>query len=146
MIGIDFRVYGLPKGQPRPRAFSRNGSARVYDPGTAEGWKSQIAEAARPYLPTTPLEGPLTVRLDLWFPRPKAHFKGKTLRADAPTWCEKKPDADNLAKAVLDAMTTLGFWGDDAQVVCLWAMKRYVTTVHNAPGVNVMVARPVGAA
>jgi len=30
---------GAPKGQPRPRAFSREGKASVYDPGTAEGLK-----------------------------------------------------------------------------------------------------------
>ena len=38
---------GIPKGQPRPRAFSRNGHARVFDPGTAEGWKSAVAVAAQ---------------------------------------------------------------------------------------------------
>ena len=49
---ITVRVYGEPKGQPRPRAFAKpigggKFSARVYDAGTAEGWKSQIAQAFR---------------------------------------------------------------------------------------------------
>ena len=34
---ISFTVLGDPKGQPRPKAFSRGGHAAVYDPGTAEG-------------------------------------------------------------------------------------------------------------
>jgi len=47
MSQIHFFVSGDPKAQPRIRAFAINGHARVYDPGTAEGWKSLIAVAAR---------------------------------------------------------------------------------------------------
>ncbi len=126
---IHFRVHGDPKPQPRPRAFSRNGTARVYDPHTAEGWKSAIADAARPHCPPEPWRGPVEVRLAFTFKRPKKHFRqGKhadQLRDDAPTLHTKKPDADNLAKAVLDAMTMLGFWKDDSQVASLLVMKQY---------------------
>lgn len=38
-----------------------------------------------------------------------------------------KPDADNLAKAVLDAMTRAGAWKDDSQVSSLRVMKYYGT-------------------
>lgn len=122
---ILFRVNGTPKGQPRPRAFARGGRARVYDPGTAEGWKSEIALAARASVPPKPLEGPLNVRIDLWFARPKGHYTKKGLKDSSPLEHTSKPDADNCAKAVLDAMTTLGFWGDDSQIACLLIHKRY---------------------
>ena len=36
----------------------------------------------------------------------------------------KKPDADNIAKAILDALNGLAFY-DDAQVVYLQVSKRY---------------------
>jgi Holliday junction resolvase RusA-like endonuclease len=124
---VTFSVFGDPKGQPRPRAFSRGGHARVFDPGTAEGWKSCIAIAARPHLPPKPLEGPLSVDLNFFFRRPKIHFKGQTLRAEAPRYHTRTPDADNLAKAVLDALTTLGMWHDDAQVADLVVRKWYVS-------------------
>lgn len=137
---IEFRAYGNPRGQPRPRAFAFHGKARVFDPGTAEGWKSDLAVAARPHLPAAPLEGALEVRLAFWFARPKSHSTKRGLRPDAPGWFTSKPDADNLAKAVLDAMTTLGFWRDDAQVSSLWIVKRYATE-QDAPGVAVTVAR-----
>ncbi len=39
-----------------------------------------------------------------------------------------KPDVDNLAKQLLDAMTRMGFWEDDRQVVELAGRKRYDTT------------------
>lgn len=117
---IEFWVAGAPKGQPRPKAFSRGGMARVYDPGTAEGWKGLIAQAAKPVLPSSPLDMPIRVDLTFYFPRPKSHYrtgKRKTeRRADAPTFHCGKPDRDNLDKAVLDCMTTLRFWRDDSQV------------------------------
>jgi len=128
-------IHGEPKGQPRPRAFAMKGnngkaSARVYDPGTAEGWKSQVAEAFRNELPATPHEIPLYVCLSFYMPRPNKHFRtGKhshELRPDAPTYYTKTPDADNLAKAVLDALTTLGMWKDDSYVVRLVVTKQWV--------------------
>ncbi len=121
---IQFRAYGDPKGQPRPRAFSRGGMTRVYDPGTAEGWKSQIASAALPHKPAQ-IEGPIHVTLRFFFRRPKGHSGAKGLKPSAPTYHTAKPDADNLAKAVLDCITQLGFWKDDSQVACLDVIKRY---------------------
>lgn len=128
---MSFRAQGIPKGQPRPRAFARNGRARVYDPGTAEGWKSDIAAAARPVLPAAPLTGPVVLRIDFFFPRPKNHYVKAGLRIGAPLWHRSKPDADNAAKAVMDALTTLGAWEDDAQVVTLIVRKYYAADVQN---------------
>lgn len=133
MAAIEFFAKGTPKGQPRPRAFARNMGgkmvARVYDAGTAEGWKGAIAAAAIGHIPATPLEGPLSVDLAFVMPRPKAHFGSKGgvayLKDGAPVWYEQKPDADNLAKAVMDALTALGAWKDDSQVVALSIGKQY---------------------
>lgn len=129
---IAFHAHGLPKGQPRARAFAFKGKARVFDPGTAEGWKSQIAEAARPVLPAAPLTGPIRMNVDFFFPRPKAHYLKAGLRATAPLWHRSKPDADNAAKAVMDALTTLRAWEDDAQVVELVVRKFYAKEIQNA--------------
>jgi Holliday junction resolvase RusA-like endonuclease len=57
----------------------------------------------------------------VYFPRPKSHYgtgrnAGK-LKATAPTHNDGKPDRDNLDKAILDAMTGIGFMRDDKQVV-----------------------------
>ena len=38
------------------------------------------------------------------------------LKPNAPKWHTDKPDRDNADKAVLDALTNLGLWGDDKQV------------------------------
>lgn len=135
---IEFFCSGTPKGQPRPKAFARRFGdkwmARVYDSGTAEFWKSQIAVAGKPVTPARPLSGPVSVGLEFFFQRPKAQFgtgkKASELKPNAPEFCSTKPDADNAAKAVLDALTCLGFWVDDAQVCNLRITKRYA----NPPG------------
>lgn len=135
MIPITFQVHGDPKGQPRPRAFAMKKAgggftARVFDAGTAEGWKSLIAIAAKPHAPTAPITGPVELRVAFVFRRPASHFRtGKNsaeLRSDAPAHHIAKPDTDNLLKAVMDALTQTGlFWGDDAQVCTTWAWKSY---------------------
>jgi Holliday junction resolvase RusA-like endonuclease len=146
---IQFFVHGEPRGQPRPRAFARKFgnkySARVYNPATAEGWKSQIAMAAKPYVPVTPLEGPLSVDLTFMFPRPKSHYRtGKhvgELRPDAPTHHTVKPDRDNAEKCVTDTMTTIGFWRDDCQICDGKIVKLYTDKV---PGCLIKVGRVGG--
>ena len=134
-----FRVAGDPKPQPRPRAFSRGGSARVYDPGTAEGWKGAIALAARDSLPATPLQGPIRVNATLMFRRPKAHYiAGKPergLRPEAPVYHTSKPDRDNCEKALLDCLTQLRMWLDDGQVCGGEVVKVYSST----PGVEIRI-------
>lgn len=141
---IRFFAPGDPKGQPRPRAFAmRIGGkfqARVFDAGTAEGWKSQVAVAARAFAPAFPILGPVKLRLDFVMRRPRSHYRsGKNadlLRLDAPLNHVATPDCDNLAKAVMDALTQLGiFWRDDAQVARLEVSKRY----GDVPGVAVEI-------
>ena len=134
---ISFFVHGIPKPQPRPRAFARkmgNGkfSARVYDAGTAEAWKSDIAVAARSACPDrVAIAGPIYLALAFTMPRPRWQYRtGKRsdeLRDDAPRWHSGKPDCDNLAKAVMDALTQLGgFWHDDSQVAMLFVTKHFL--------------------
>lgn len=99
--------------------------ARVYEAGTAEAWKSEIAAAARPHIPKEPIAGPIRMRLVFFFPRPKKHFTKKGLRADAPIYHTGKPDFDNSAKAVCDALKTLGFYKDDALIYACHVTKFY---------------------
>lgn len=126
---ISFRVAGTPKGQPRPRAFARGGMVRVYDPGTAEGWKSIIALTSKPFLKDAHPDKSVDLTIDFWFKRPKAHFKADgSLKPMAPTFFKQKPDLDNLEKAVLDCLTVVGFWKDDCQVVHLQSTKNWASS------------------
>lgn len=126
---INFTVRGIPKGQPRPRAFARGGKVRMYDAGTAEAWKGAIALAAKPHLPALPLDKPIKLTIEHYMPRPKNHYgTGKNagaIKFGAPTLHTSKPDIDNLCKSVLDSLTQLGVWLDDDQVYFIEASKIY---------------------
>lgn len=143
MTTIQFHVDGEPKAQPRPRAFARKMGgkfvARVYDAGTAEGWKSAVAAAALPHRPARPLDGPLSLMLVYSMPRPKSHYRsGKRsheLKDGMTANHTQKPDLDNLTKAVLDALTQIGMWRDDSQV----CEKREVKVWSERGGVDVKI-------
>ena len=131
---ISFHVSGDPRGQPRPRAFARRMGnkfvARVFESGTAEGWKSLVAFAARSHAPVEPFAGPVSVKLAFSFKRPASHFRSgrfaNELKSGVPRFHTGKPDADNLEKAVFDALTQLGvFWHDDAQIAHNETLKIY---------------------
>ena len=47
---------------------------------------------------------PLEVHIELYFRRPKSHFKHGQLKPDAPKFVTKIPDVDNCVKFVLDAL------------------------------------------
>lgn len=79
-------------------------------------WVEQFKLMARKNVPDKPFDGPLELTLYFGFPLIKSD-KGK---AAAMT---TKPDFDNLAKSVCDALTDLGFWHDDSQVVFGKVMK-----------------------
>ena len=130
MEPITLIVLGDPKGQPRPKAFSRGGIASVYDPGTAEGWKNQIAIAAREAgVVGIMLSNPVKVEIHAFFKRPKGHYgsgkNSKKLKESSPIFNTSKPDFDNIGKAACDALTHLGIWKDDSQVVDGRITKKY---------------------
>lgn len=137
---IWINVKGLPKGQPRARAFAFKGRARMYDPGTAEGWKGSVALAVKDDLPEQPYTCPVFVRMTFFFPRPKSHYRtGKyadQLKDSAPMYHTAKPDIDNLEKSTYDALTEMGFWKDDTQVVRHVVEKRYD---EGAPGACIKI-------
>lgn len=75
-----------------------------------------------------PIEGPLEVEIHFGFQRPKSHFATAPgmLRPSAPKEKTSKPDVDNLAKFVLDALNGHAFH-DDAQIVSLLVTKQFCT-------------------
>ena len=135
-MNLDFFVAGIPKAQPRVKAFVRGGHAGVYTPDSAEAWKQAVRSNATVVAPESILTGPIRVELDFFLPRPKAHLgKGGLPKPKSPVWCQKKPDLDNLIKAVTDAITdTQRVWLDDSQICEITATKTYAI---NAVGCSV---------
>jgi Holliday junction resolvase RusA-like endonuclease len=91
-------------------------------------WKEALFIEAKRHKPFEPLAGAVRCKIVFTFRRPKSHFTSKgLLRDDAPFHRKSKPDLDNLAKAVMDVLTQVGYWRDDAQIVELSLMKMYAT-------------------
>jgi Holliday junction resolvase RusA-like endonuclease len=111
----------------------RGRHASVYNPDTADAWKRCIALQAAPHAPKQPLDGGVTVALTFAMPRPKRLRKTLSYLPHLA-----KPDVDNLAKAVLDVLTRVGFWGDDSQVWSINVAKCYALP-EEEPGVWVQV-------
>jgi hypothetical protein len=133
MSTLNFSARGLPKGQPRARAFARkmgaNYVARMYDGGTADDWKESVWCGLRDEINKTGWEftdQPLHVALVFLMPRPKSHFGSKGLKESAPRYHTAKPDIDNLCKLVFDVITRSEvIWRDDSQIIACIAEKRY---------------------
>lgn len=113
-------VLGDPKAQPRVRAFRRGKHASVYTPATADLWKRAVSDAVfRQVAGSQAIGDAIRITMVFRMPRPKR------LRQQAKVYHIAKPDADNLAKAVCDAITATGAWNDDSQVAELLVVKRY---------------------
>ncbi len=133
---ISFYVTGEPKAQPRPRAFARKMGdryvARVFDIGTAEHWKSAIAEEARK-AGLTKFEGAVSLELRFNFKRPKSQFtKGGLVKHTSPAYHTQRPDLDNAEKACEDALTQIGAWQDDSFIARKLSTKDWA--IGNSPG------------
>lgn len=127
---IKFRVEGEPQGKARPRVY--NGHA--FTPAKTvhyENWirvcmESQMQAEGRSRETFAYMDGEaLQVKVVAYFSIPKSYSKKKreaiARREVFPT---KKPDIDNIGKAVCDALNGLAY-KDDSQVVDMRIHKRY---------------------
>ena len=145
MSTLAFTITGEPKGQPRPRAFARKMGnvhvARFYDSDVADEWKRavQIVVLDAAIVHKWPLTlGPVAISMCFSLPRPKSHFGAKGLKASAPVHHSGKPDADNLAKLILDQITRSGnVWRDDSQVVSLTVHKFWAVGAEQGCSVSI---------
>jgi Holliday junction resolvase RusA-like endonuclease len=125
---IEMIVLGEPKAQARHRHFQMKGVKHVqtYDPSKSK--KGTFASILQDNAPKTPLEGPLSLDLIFYMPRPKNHYgtgkKTGELKPSAPDWHTGRPDIDNLTKFVQDALNKI-YWRDDSIICNLTARKMY---------------------
>lgn len=142
----------IPAGQPRARAGVVNGRARVFNPSTvktalgrkphpAVEFKHSVRMAVSEATSRRLLDGPLRVDLEFVFPRPASITKKTRPNPSIPH--TKKPDRDNLDKAVLDSLTGL-LWNDDCQV-CDGRIRKRIAAAGEEPGVRIAVTEIVEA-
>lgn len=141
MKELSFFVPGDPVGKARPRVSVRFGHAHAYTPAKTAAYEKTVATYAKAAMIAQKFEKvgkPAAVQLQIraGFSVPKSWTKKK--RAEALTGNLPhivKPDADNLAKAILDALNEV-IYADDSQVTVCHVEKVYA----DAPGVTVRVS------
>ena len=136
-----FVVPGEAVGKGRPRVSTIGGHARMFTPQKTANYETLIAMAAQQAMAGRELiGGPVLVEMKIMVSVAASWSKKKTAEALAgdvmPT---KKPDADNVLKAICDGINGIVF-KDDVQVVNVSLSKRFSET----PGVSVRVVPLVG--
>jgi Holliday junction resolvase RusA-like endonuclease len=116
-------IPGEPIAQPRVKVSTKNGFARAYTERDhpIHAYK-QAVRLAYVNAGGEVLEGPVSVRIVCFFERPKSHSKKRRREREPKT---TKPDADNLAKGIGDALNEIAY-NDDGQVFMLTVEKWYV--------------------
>jgi len=124
---IQFKIYGNPVPQGRPRIIKKGLHYGMKDPDASSIYKDRLRLLAQQHRQDPLLSGPLHVRLQFEILKPPSARK-------RDVWRAKKPDLDNLIKAVTDAFTGV-IWRDDALIVSIEASKPYGVS----PGVSVQI-------
>lgn len=110
-----FSVYGKVIGSARPRVTRRG----TYIPKATRDYRDSIERA---FLAScggrfSPIEGPVSLEITVQRALPKS--RPKKVDSEPDTF---KPDADNIAKNVMDALNGVA-WVDDSQIVALSVRK-----------------------
>jgi Holliday junction resolvase RusA-like endonuclease len=130
---LEFTYDGTPKPAPRPRKGTmRIGKGenqikveRWYDPGEKD--KKAIRKYVKSVLPDDydPIDAEAYILIKTFKPMIKAFSKVEKFLAEARILRpDKKPDVDNYAKTVMDAINGV-VWTDDGRVVDLHIEKFY---------------------
>ena len=104
-----------------------SGKPQFYEPSKVADARAKLTAHLSKHCPDAPLEGPLRVMIKWLFPTDQKHEDGE--------YKDTRSDLDNLAKQILDVMTMLGFWSDDAQIASLILEKFWADT----PGIFIRI-------
>ena len=120
---MTFELHIIPTAQQRAR-HTRAG--RAYKSAAQEANERTLEAMLLAYKPEKPLCGPVRLVFTAYMPIPASTSKRRrAAMQEGKIGHTVKPDVDNLAKQLLDAMTRLRFWDDDRQIVELTCRKRY---------------------
>lgn len=136
---MEFFVPGVPAPGGSKTSYGRG---RIVDSCKRnKPWRAMVALAAM-QAGCTPLDGPLTLSVIFWMPRPKGHFrKDGTLKPSAPARPIVAPDTTKLLRSTEDALKGIT-WHDDAQIVYQVASKEYAAR-DGIPGADIKIEQMV---
>lgn len=113
-------------GRPAPQGSKRHvGNGIMIESSKAvKPWREDVKNAglaAMGWGSRPCLDGPLSVSMVFYFPRPASHYgtgrNATRLRPSAPIAPHMPPDLSKLARATEDALTDARVWRDDSRVI-----------------------------
>lgn len=126
---MKFTVYGKPQGKARARTFynPRLGRTQSITPEKTVLYENLIKQC---YMIADEKESwfngePLKMIISAYYEIPKSTTKKKRAEImDGKLYPTKKPDADNIAKVICDALNKIAY-KDDTQIIDLTVRKLY---------------------
>lgn len=125
-------IPGAPVGKGRPRCSCVGGRPRLRTPENTRAWEKAAALLMRCSWRESPLAAPCRVEVTAVHPRPASRprtISATAWRSGERVWRPSTPDADNVLKAVLDALQLGGVLEDDR-----WVVEVEARTVYAARG------------
>lgn len=137
MISLRFEVQGEPKAKARPRV-TRSGIA--YTPKNTILYENLVRMSFQQSYPGhVPADCEVEAIITAYFSIPKsASQRKKELMGFGLINPTKKPDLDNIAKAILDSLNGIAY-KDDSQIVSMVVSKKY----SNRPRVEITLKEKV---
>lgn len=147
---IAFFVPCVPVAQPRQRhrivkttdgrTFTQNFTparhpVQDFKATVRMAWELACYEAERRYVAAWPHQVAVRLTIDAVFPRPKSMTRKRGPNPREPK--TGKPDVDNVAKSVLDALNGLA-WADDSAVACL-TVRKWIAAANESARVDVVI-------
>lgn len=129
MNSLTFTVPGQPVAKGRPKFARQGGFVRAYTPEKTVAYETLVKLAAGEAMAgAPPMQGAISLTLRLYVAIPKSTTKRDRAAIEAGRFLPtKKPDIDNVLKAITDAMNGI-VYDDDAQIVTGLIAKTYSDT------------------
>ena len=129
MASAYFIIPGNPQGKARARTFynSKLGRTQSITPEKTVIYENLVKQMFIEHTGEARWfdKEPLSMWIKAFYPIPKSTSKkNRQLMIDGKILPTKKPDADNVAKVICDALNDVAY-GDDTQIVKLTILKAY---------------------
>lgn len=122
---VVFEIKGQPMGKQRPKFTKVGKFAKIYTPKETVNYETLVKLSYQQQCKEYFDNQPLRVRIKAFYQIPKSYsFKKKMQCYDDKIKPTTKPDCDNIAKIICDALNTIAY-DDDKQIIELTIEKHY---------------------
>ncbi len=133
---FQFEIHAPLAAQKQTRWTCQCHKGHAYDPSKKE--KESIQWQIKPFAPEVPIAGPVELTLVFFFPIPKGTSKAlRTQMLNRVILPDKKPDEDNLAYLVTNALKQIVY--DDDRRVCV----KHVYKFYGPEAKTIIRVRPI---